>query len=168
MPLQKITSQEQDINPTVLRDALGCFPTGVAVVTTVGENGKPVGMTISSFNSVSLDPALILWSIALTAPSLSAFRNHGAFAINILHKDQGDLCMQFARPSEDKFANVEWTPGYKGVPVLEDALVTLECETYKTVEGGDHEVYMGEVKCIHKTESHPLVFHRGQLVELAS
>ncbi|BFM16196.1 hypothetical protein R50073_23790 [Maricurvus nonylphenolicus] len=157
----------EQITPLVLRDALGSFPTGVAIVTTIGEDGRPVGLTINSFSSVSLEPALVLWSLVNTSPSIQAFRGHGAFAINILRHDQGDLCMQFARPSDDKFADVNWSEGYKGVPVLDDVLVAFECETYKLIEGGDHEVYMGEIKRIHKTENHPLVFHRGKLSELA-
>jgi flavin reductase (DIM6/NTAB) family NADH-FMN oxidoreductase RutF len=158
---------DNTISPAVLRDALGCFPTGVAIVTTLGDDGAPVGLTINSFSSVSLQPALVLWSLMLSSPSIEAFRKHRAFAINILTLDQGDLCMQFARPADDKFANVPWSKGYKGVPVLDGALVTLECEMHNIIEGGDHEVYMGEVKRIHKTENPPLVFHRGQLSELA-
>lgn len=161
-------SEDATITPASLREALGSFPTGVAVVTTLGDEGKPLGLTINSFNSVSLDPALVLWSLALSSPSIGAFRKHGAFAINILRKDQGELCMKFARPADDKFKDIDWTKGYKGIPVLEGAMVTLECETYQIVEGGDHEVYMGAVKRIHKTDSAPLVFHRGQLVQLAS
>ena len=160
--------EDATITPASLREALGSFPTGVAVVTTLGDEGKPLGLTINSFNSVSLEPALVLWSLALSSPSIGAFRKHGAFAINILRKDQGQLCMKFARPADDKFEDINWSKGYKGVPVLKGAMVTLECETYQIVEGGDHEVYMGTVKRIHWTDSAPLVFHRGQLVQLAS
>src|SRR5580658_7740607 len=77
------------------RDVLGSFATGVAVVTTLGDAARPVGLTVISFNSVSLDPPLILWSVALKAPSLSAFRTHGYFAVNILAEDQEILCKQF-------------------------------------------------------------------------
>jgi len=168
MPTTVEFLEEAAVTPASLREALGSFPTGVAVVTTLGDEGAPLGLTVNSFNSVSLDPALVLWSLALSSPSIEAFRKHGAFAINILRKDQGELCMRFARPADDKFKGVEWTSGYKGVPVLEGAVVTLECETYQIVEGGDHEVYMGTVKQIHKTDSAPLVYHRGQMVQLAS
>ena len=101
--------EEAAVTPASLREALGSFPTGVAVVTTLGDEGAPLGLTVNSFNSVSLDPALVLWSLALSSPSIEAFRKHGAFAINILRKDQGELCMRFARPADDKFKGVEWT-----------------------------------------------------------
>ena len=162
------SSENTAITPAILREALGSFPTGVAVVTTLSDDGKPVGLTVNSFNSVSLEPALVLWSLALSSPSIGAFRQHRAFAINILRKDQEELCMKFARPAEDKFSGVKWAEGYKGIPVLDGAVATLECETYQIVEGGDHEVCMGTVKRIHRTDSAPLVFHRGQLVQLAS
>ncbi|MFM1571571.1 MAG: flavin reductase family protein [Porticoccaceae bacterium] len=160
--------EDTAITPASLREALGSFPTGVAVVTTLSDDGKPIGLTVNSFNSVSLEPALVLWSLALSSPSIGAFRKHRAFAVNILRKEQEDLCMKFARPADDKFTGVNWTDGYRGIPVLDGAMVTLECEMYQIVEGGDHEVYMGTVKRIHKTDSSPLVFHRGQLVQLAS
>lgn len=168
MPDNYSPQEEKLIDPKLLRQALGCFPTGVIIVTTVGDEGKPVGLTINSFSSVSLVPALVSWSIDLNAPSLGAFRKHQAFALNILGADQGELCMQFARPSDDKFANVKWAEGYKGVPVLEDALATFECSTFQTIEAGDHEMYLGKVKSMNNKIGAPLVFHRGQLAKLAS
>ena len=83
-----MTGQRPDFNSELLREALSCFPTGVVVVTTLGDNNAPVGMTINSFSSVSLDPPLILWSIALNAPSLGAFRSHPGFTINVLSEAQ--------------------------------------------------------------------------------
>lgn len=154
------------IDSAMLRDALGHFATGVAVVTTVGDGGAPVGLTISSFNSVSLTPPLILWSLARTAPSFDAFRRHGSFGINILARDQQDLCMQFARPSDNKFANVSHRPGYDNVPLIDGVHAQLECKTYRRYEGGDHEIYLGEVVGISTFEKQPLVFHRGQFTHL--
>ena len=156
-----------DVAPSALREALGRSPTGVAVATTLDDLGRPVGLTINSYNSVSLEPALILWSLALSSPNVNAFRDYGAFAVNILHTEQSNLCKQFSRWAPDKFDNVDGSRGYRDLPVLDGAMVPFECATYQIVEGGDHEVYMGAVKRIHKTDSSPLVFHRGRFVELA-
>ena len=118
-----------DLEPAVLRSTLGAFATGVTIITTVGDNEAPVGLAANSFTSVSLDPPLILWSLALTAPSLGAFRSHHAFAVNILCDQSKELALRFSRPSDDKFADVDWEPGYGGAPVLKDAAAVLECET---------------------------------------
>lgn len=152
--------------PLRLRDVLGQFATGVTVMTTQGDNGAPVGMTVNSFASVSLDPPLIVWSIGLDAPSLGAFRRHTAFAINIMCADSKELALNFARPSEDKFASVNWTPGLDGVPVLSDAAATIQCRTHSRIAGGDHEIYIGHVLDFHSTEKQPLLFHKGNFATL--
>lgn len=149
-----------------LRDTLGCFATGVVVATTVGDKGAPVGLTINSFSSVSLEPPLILWSIALTAPSLEAFRSHPTFCINILSEQQKSLCMQFAKPAEDKFNGVSWRVGLGGAPIIENAHAVLQCETYERYAGGDHEIYLGKVVQIDHADKKPLIFHRGQFLAL--
>ena len=160
--------QTQDnFDSSLLRQTLGCFPTGVVVAATVGDNGAPVGLTINSFNSVSLDPPLILWSLALTAPSISAFRTHSSFTINILSAEQKTLGLHFAKPSEEKFRNVDWREGYDGAPVICNALATLECRTYRRYEGGDHEIVLGEVMRLGSSDKKPLVYHRGEFTELA-
>ncbi len=167
-PMEKPDKQNSmNFDASSLRETLSHFPTGVVVAATCGDGGAPVGLTISSFNSVSLEPPLILWSLALTAPSLSAFRAHDSFSINILSSEQQALCMQFAKPSEDKFSGVDWRPGHGGAPVIQNALAVLECQVYRRYEGGDHEIYVGEVIQIDSTDRKPLVFHRGQFVELA-
>lgn len=146
-----------------LRNTLGCFTTGVVVATTVGDGGMPVGLTINSFNSVSLDPPLILWSLSLAAPSLSAFRAHSTFAINILSIDQADLCLRFAKSAENKFKDVSWTAGMNGIPLISNALGWLECEVWRRHDGGDHEIIIGEVMGLGSTDKLPLVYHRGRL-----
>ncbi len=155
-------SSSPTIDGTCLREALGHFATGVAVVTTVGDGGAPVGLTVNSFNSVSMSPPLILWSLARTAPSFQAFRNHQSFAINILAKDQRELCLQFARSHDNKFRDVSHRPGFDDVPLIDGATAQLECRTYRRYDGGDHEIYLGEVVGITTFDKHPLVFHRGQ------
>jgi len=162
-----MTGNRPNFNSELLRKALGCFPTGVVVVTTLGDNGAPVGVTVNSFSSVSLDPPLVLWNIALNAPSLGAFRTHPGFTINILSEEQQELGLQFARPSTNKFAGVDWHPGLSDTPVLDNAIAVLQCKTYRRYEGGDHEIYLGEVHKINFNEQQPLVFHRGQFAKIA-
>jgi flavin reductase (DIM6/NTAB) family NADH-FMN oxidoreductase RutF len=147
-------------SPRELRTVLGSFTTGVVVVTTIGANGKPAGLTVNSFNTVSLDPPLVLWSLSLNAPSLPAFRAHSYFAINILSEEQEHLGRQFAAPSDDKFRGVEVVMGTTGVPILADT-AHFECRTYARYPGGDHEIYLGEIMAFQDHHEAPLVFYRG-------
>jgi flavin reductase (DIM6/NTAB) family NADH-FMN oxidoreductase RutF len=165
--LSPVVKDEHDhVDPQQMREVLGCFATGVVVVTTLGEEGAPVGLTVSSFNSVSLHPPLVLWSISLKAPSLTAFRRHDYFAINILAAGQRDLCMRFAKPSENKFADVAYEAGVGGIPLLHDAAAHLECRTVARYPGGDHEIYVGHVLSLKSFDRDPIVFHRGAFREL--
>lgn len=157
---------QPEIDPRALRDVLGCFATGVAVVTSIGDNASPVGMTINSFSSVSLDPPLVLWSIGLNAPSRDAYRRHAGFAINMMCAESKDLSMKFATPSDDKFEGVDWTEGHFGIPVLSAAMATLECETQDRIISGDHEIYIGRVLRIDSQDRAPLLFHRGKFASL--
>ena len=100
-----------------LRDVLGRFATGVAVVTTCGVDAVPVGLTVNSFASVSLAPPEVLWSINSGAPSRSAFEQHGAFAVNVMPEDDQERVLQFARPNSDRFAGVPWRRGWRDVPI---------------------------------------------------
>lgn len=156
------------IDPVRLRDALGCFATGVAVITTLGERGTPVGLTVNSFSSVSLDPPLILWSLSLHAPSLSAFRHHDGFAVNIMSEEAKDVVQQFARPSNDKFANLAWRRGYLGVPLLNDVVAIFECRTESRILRGDHEIYIGGVERFSRSDQRPLIFHHGRFKKLGA
>ncbi len=151
-----------DIDQTTLRQALGCFATGVAIVTTLGDWDAPIGLTINSFSSVSLDPPLILWSLSLNAPSYGAFQCHDGFAVNIMSAEAKGVVQHFARPSPDKFRGVAWTSGFLGVPLLNDVVATFECRTENRIPKGDHEIYIGRVERYAKTDRAPLVFHRGR------
>ncbi|MEO9515184.1 MAG: flavin reductase family protein [Paracoccaceae bacterium] len=161
-----VTDPEQGIDPRELRNVLGCFATGVCVVTTVGDEGRPVGMTINSFSSVSLDPPLILWSIGLNTPSRSAFQSHGSFAIHIMSDTAKDTSLKFARPSDEKFNGIDWKQGLNGVPVLNDALAVLECKVENQIISGDHEIFIGRVLRIDQSEGEPLLFHKGGFASL--
>jgi len=161
-----VVNPELGIDPRELRDVLGCFATGVCVVTTVGDEGRPVGMTINSFASVSLDPPLILWSIGLNTPSRGAFQTHGCFAINIMGTSAKDTTLNFAKPADDKFANIAWTEGHRGVPVLSEAMAVLECTVEDQIISGDHEIFIGRVVRLDQNEGEPLLFHKGQFASL--
>ncbi|NNE80652.1 MAG: flavin reductase family protein [Silicimonas sp.] len=156
------------IEPRELRDVLGNFATGVAVIATCGEEGQPLGLAVNSFASVSLDPAEILWSIVSNAPSRPAFERHGAFAVNIMPEDLKEQTLRFAEPVEDKFEGVEWKRGWREVPVLQEALATLECDVKQMMPCGDHHIVVGSVRAIDRRDGNPLVFFRGQFTSLGS
>jgi flavin reductase (DIM6/NTAB) family NADH-FMN oxidoreductase RutF len=152
------------IDPQKYRRALSCFATGVAVVTTTEEDGSPVGMTISSFNSVSIDPPLVLWSIAKDARSYERFANTRYFAVNVLTMDQKDLSATFAKTGGDKFAGLECGTGIGGAPILPEYAACFECETEHRYEGGDHTIIVGRVLELEDRETDPLIFYRGRFL----
>lgn len=152
--------------PELYRQVMGCFPTGVTVMTMAQPDGTRVGVTASSFNTVSLDPPLILWSLALKAPSLTAFRAADHFAVNVLAEAQHALALQFARPSEDKFAGVDLVSGVTGAPLIAGALAHIECRVVQRYAGGDHEIMLGEVVALSRDEGEPLVFRGGRFHRL--
>jgi len=144
------------------RNALGHFPTGVTVITTLDDNGDPIGCTASSFNSVSMDPALILWSVDKNAYSAEIFENAEYFAVNVLSESQVATSNRFAGRGEDKFKDVSYIAGTGGVPLLEGCGAQFECKTWSVYEGGDHLIIVGEViSYSHNQSKTPLVFSRG-------
>lgn len=144
-----------------LRRALGCFATGVTVVTTLSPDGKAEGLTANSFSSVSLDPPLVLWSLRAGAASLDSFTRAGWFAVNVLAAPQQHLSRHFATPMADKFAALGWLPGLGGCPLLEDALARFECTVHTTVPAGDHLIFIGLVRRAGYREGVPLLFSSG-------
>ncbi|MEO6093947.1 MAG: flavin reductase [Novosphingobium sp.] len=150
------------------RQALSAFPTGVTIVTTLDAEGVPVGVTASSFNSVSLDPPLVLWSLAKSSKSHDAFCNSGHFAIHVLAAHQEDLSNRFSRAGADKFADVTWRSGASGAPVLDHYAALFDCTTRYLYEGGDHVILVGEVVAFEKMDAAPLVFHGGRYAEARS
>jgi len=144
-----------------LRKALGQFATGVAVITTRTREGRRVGMTANSFSSLSLDPPLVLWSVARNAPSFADFMSCGHFAINVLAASQHHLSRQFSTAQADKFDGVACREGIAGVPVLEDTIACFECRSIRQYDGGDHVIMVGEVERYGRLEGEPLVFHSG-------
>ncbi len=146
------------------RKALSTFATGVAVLTTRDDAGERIGMTISSFNSVSLDPPLVLWSIAKNAYSHDAFVAARYYAVNVLAMHQKDMSARFAKPSADKFAGLECSAGIGKVPKLPEYAACFECESEFVYEGGDHTIIVGRVLNFESRESDPLIFYRGRFL----
>lgn len=144
------------------RRALSQFPTGVTVITTLDAEGNPVGVTASSFNSVSIEPALVLWSIDKGAHSLEAFEKAEYFAVNVLGREQVSTSNRFASRGEDKFKDVAYKGGLGNAPILDDYAAQFECKTWAVYEGGDHLILVGEVKDYRYNDAtSPLVFARG-------
>ncbi len=156
---------DPQIDLAEFRRALSCFATGVAVVTTLDAEGERAGMTISSFNSVSLDPPLVLWSIANNAYSYDAFMNAEYFAVNVLTMEQQDLSARFAQRGADKFDGLECREGLHGVPILPEYAACFECRTEHRYEGGDHQIIVGRVLVLEDRESDPLIFYRGRFLK---
>ena len=151
----------REIDTQEFRRALSVFATGVGVVTTLDEHGNKVGITISSFNSVSLDPPLVLWSVGLDSMSYDAFVAADHFAIHILGQHQLQICDRFAQRSENKFDGIECRGGMNGVPILPDFAACFECSTEHVYPGGDHKIIVGRVHGIEERQAEPLIYYRG-------
>ena len=147
---------------TEFRRALGSFATGVTVVTTCGVDGEAIGLTANSFNSVSLTPPLVLWSLARSAQSLPAFEASGRFVVHVLAGHQEALSQRFARRGTDKFAGLEFDRGIGDAPLLRGCAARFQCRTAFTYDGGDHVIFVGEVVEFDRSDAPPLVFHGGQ------
>jgi flavin reductase (DIM6/NTAB) family NADH-FMN oxidoreductase RutF len=138
------------------------FATGVTIVTARGPGGELVGMTANSFNSVSLDPPLVLWSLAHKASSLQAFAAATHYAINVLAVEQRALAERFATRGIDRWAGVAYRGGTHGVPVLEGAAAVFECANRSQYAEGDHTIFVGQVeRCSHSLGASPLLYHGG-------
>ena len=143
------------------RNALGGFATGITIMTALGKNGQKVGMTANSFNSVSLTPPLILWSIGKNTNCFEDFMAADAFAVHVLAEDQQDLSNLFATTGIDRFADLECNEGLSGVPILPHYSVCFQCKMAKQYDGGDHIIMTGEVVQFDDNGLQPLVFYRG-------
>jgi flavin reductase (DIM6/NTAB) family NADH-FMN oxidoreductase RutF len=140
---------------------LGTFATGVAIITTRDDAGRLYGLTGNSFSSVSLDPPLVLWSLARAAPSLPAFRAATHFAVNVLGSEHRDLSVRFGRGARDKFAGVDYTLGEFGVPLIDGAAAHFECRIVDRYYGGDHEIFLGHVERYRYVHKPTLLFCHG-------
>jgi flavin reductase (DIM6/NTAB) family NADH-FMN oxidoreductase RutF len=160
-PANELASDHSPIDPRDFRNALGSFATGVTVITAMGPDGKPVGLTCNSFASVSLNPPLVLWSLVIYSPNMSVFQNASHFTVNVLGASQQALSTQFATPSDDKFAGVDWTPGLGQAPILAGCVANFQCRAADRYYGGDHVIFLGAVEAYAYNRDEPLLFAQG-------
>ena len=148
-------------DPRQLRQALGRFATGVTIISCLDGQGRAVGLTANSFNSLSLDPALVLWSLRRSSPTLPAFSAAGHFAVNVLSEAQVDLSRHFAGQPDDRFSEGVWSAGLEGLPVLAGSAALFECAKVSQQEVGDHVLFIGRVLNFAEAPVPPLVFQAG-------
>jgi flavin reductase (DIM6/NTAB) family NADH-FMN oxidoreductase RutF len=155
-----------NFDQNAFKQALSQFATGVTVITTRASSGQLIGITASSFNSVSLNPPLVLWSLATRSASMPVFRANSHYVVNVLAASQLELCKRFATVKGDRFEGVSHAQGDTGMPVLDGALAWFECHNRSRYEEGDHVIFVGEVeRCgVHENaaETSPLVFQNGR------
>lgn len=163
MPHRKRTH----LDPTALRRTLGRFATGITVISMRRSDGSACGLTVNSFNSVSLDPPLIVWSLARRLPIVADFEHCSHFAVNVLASGQEALSRRFATRDAHPFAGLAWREGANGVPLLEGCCAWFECRNAIRHEGGDHLVFLGEVEAFANGEGEPLIYFGGRYRQLA-
>lgn len=151
-----------DFNRRAFRSALGHFPTGVTIITARAANGDAVGITINSFNTVSLNPPLVLWSLALHSPSLPVFQNCTYFGVSVLAENQVALSRQFAGTQAGKFDGVAWEEGMGGAPLIAGCAAHFECKNEFRHYGGDHIIFVGQVERFARYDRPSLVFSHGR------
>ena len=153
----------ESIDPRAFRDAMGCFASAVTVVSTTTDQGQAVGMTVNSFNSVSLDPPLVLFCLGREATNYEHFMASGRFAVNILRRDQDALSSGFAADGANFFQTLEWETSGLGNPLIPNALAVFDCETEAMHDGGDHMILIGRVNGLrHDPDGEPLLYYRGR------
>lgn len=156
-------AQPPSFSAQEFRAALGMFATGVTIVTARTAEGQVVGLTANSFNSVSLSPPLVLWSLSRAAASMAVFSAGSHYAINVLAADQKALAERFATRGADRWNGVTFDTGAGGAPLLHGAAATFECFNRSRYEEGDHVIFVGEVeRCAHRVGASPLLFHGGR------
>ena len=157
------------VTADLFRQVMGHWGTGVTIVSTSGKDGKPYGLTVSSFTSVSLDPPLILVCLDNRISGLQAFRDSGKFGVSVLHEEHADLSTLFAKKDTVRPEELYFT-GKLGLPLIRDSLATLECVTHAIYSGGDHQIFLGEVHAAavgtDKEAAGPLLYFRGKYRKL--
>jgi flavin reductase (DIM6/NTAB) family NADH-FMN oxidoreductase RutF len=157
---------DETIDAAALKNTAGAFPSGVTIITTIAGDA-PVGLTISSFASVSIDPPLLLVCVARTAGSLPAFRTGGPMGINVLANDQAWLAKRFASRHEDRFSDVDYQHGPHNVPLLDGVAAWMDCHVARIYDGGDHVILLARVHSVHRSDSKPLLYHSGAMHDWA-
>lgn len=164
MSTQSSSAGQPEFDSRHFRHALSQFATGVTIITTRLPDGAFLGLTASSFNSVSLDPPLVLWSLAQTAKSLPVFTGNSHYVINILAGDQAALAERFAKRIDNRFEGVEFELSHTGLPILKGVSAWFECHNRSRYPEGDHVIFVGEVERCDVTPRSALVFHDGKFV----
>ncbi len=152
------------LEPRALRDAFGCFATGITVITTADAKGVLYGVTANSFASLSLDPPLCLFCLDYKAMSFEAFQNSSHFAVNVLGEDQEGISTNFARSQPDKWNGIDYVTWETGSPILPGCLANLECDTHAIHEGGDHVIVVGRIRemTYREDDCRPLLYYKGR------
>lgn len=145
------------------KEAMANYPTGVSVITTTDENNNPVGLTVNSFASVSLDPLLILWSIDNNASTYDKFMEVDKFTVNILSENQGEIASLFASSQKDRFANCKWHSSKDELPIISGATASLQCNVFNKINAGDHIIFIGEIFDICVEDKVPLLYHNRKM-----
>jgi len=161
-------SDRMPFDHTELRRVMGCFATGVTVITTRDQGGRPYGLTANAVTSLSLEPPLLLICVDRKAETYPHFFDSKIFVLNILREDQEDVSRRFAKTGGEKFTGVSYRIGHLDTPVLEGTLGHVECRIIETLEGGDHVIHIGEVQHAEAGEGRPLLFFRGKYHKLPS
>lgn len=147
-------------NTEQFRQVMGNYPSGVTIMTALDENGQPVGMTVNSFASVSLDPLMVLWMIDHKSSSANIFKNATKFNAHLLAADQEAVLRTFSKKNIDRFAKVDWDIACNELPLITGSFGVFECDVVQTIEAGDHTIIIGEVSQIHSDIKEPLLYHR--------
>jgi flavin reductase (DIM6/NTAB) family NADH-FMN oxidoreductase RutF len=160
----RLSRAAPEFDAETFRSALSQFATGVTIITTLSNDGEPVGLTANSFNSVSLDPPLVLWSLGLAASSMPSFQVTSHYAVNVLSSEQLELSRRFSTRSVaalERFRDIAWRPGKSGMPLLEGSCAWFECANRSRYEEGDHVIFVGAVEHFGFAAQEPLIFQNG-------
>lgn len=164
---QKASNSTSQVDAREFRNALGTFATGVTIITTMSEEGEPIGLTANSFSSVSLDPPMVLFCLGRLSYSFAHFENSKHFVVNILSESQETQSNHFAKPSVDKWNDVTYDLCGNGCPAFKDALAIFECATHDLHDAGDHVIIVGEVEEFrYRAEGDPLLYYRGRYAQI--
>jgi flavin reductase (DIM6/NTAB) family NADH-FMN oxidoreductase RutF len=160
--MNEVVQPPADIDAMTFRRVLGHYPSGVVGITSRSPDGEPVGMAVSSFTSVSLDPPLVAFLPSKSSSTWAAIRENGSFCANVLAADQEDVCRGFAVKGGDKFLGVDWAEGVTGAPILAGAVAWVDCTIVAVHDAGDHDIVVGRVEDLSvATEAVPLLFFQG-------
>lgn len=159
--MTRVTPTTAEVSPAALRAHLARWPTGVAVVTATGRDGRPIGKTVNSFHATSLEPPLVGWCIDHRSSQVDDWLAAGGYVVHVVAAHQGPLMRHFATPSADRFAGVPWQPGRDGLPVLDEPVaLRLECRVAHRFAAGDHTYLVGEVVALTAADAVPLCLQR--------